>query len=63
MVAHESSDGEVRKHWGVAYDGDGDDDRTVVLLARERGPNEFFSFWTHEPRVVDDVLARMPALQ
>ncbi|WP_254764214.1 DICT sensory domain-containing protein [Natrinema marinum] len=62
LTVHESDDEEVARHWWVAYDGDGDDDEKVVLLAQERGPNQFYGFWTERPDVVDDVIDRMAHL-
>lgn len=59
LTVHGSDAEEVARHWWVAYDGDGDDDEKVALLAQERGANEFYGFWTERPRVVDDVVDRM----
>lgn len=59
---HESTSDEVTRHWWVAFDGGGDDDQKIVLLAQERGPNEFYGFWTERSPVVDDVLDRMAYL-
>lgn len=62
VTVHRSDDEEVRRHWWVAYDGDGNDETKVVLLAQERAPNRFYGFWTERAHVVDDVLDRMTHL-
>ena len=62
LTVHRNDDEEVTRHWWVAYDGNGDDERKIALLAQERGPNAFYGFWTEQPRIVDDVLARMARL-
>lgn len=62
LTVHRSDDPEVATHWWVAYDGNGDDESKIALLARERGRNRFYGFWTEQPRIVDDVLARMDRL-
>lgn len=62
LSVHASTDEEVRRHWWVAYDGDGDDEDKTVLLAQERGPNQFYGFWTERPHVVDDVIGRVKRL-
>lgn len=58
LHVHASTDREVRKHWWVAYDGDGDDDEKVLLLAQEREPGRFYGFWTYDPNIVDEVIER-----
>ena len=58
LHVHPSTHREVRKHWWVAYDGDGDDDEKVLLLAQEREPGRFYGFWTYDPNIVDEVLER-----
>lgn len=62
LTVHEGDGEEIRRHWWVAYDGNGDDEEKIVLLAQERGPNQFYGFWTDRPAVVDDVIARMEYL-
>ncbi|ELY64573.1 DICT sensory domain-containing protein [Natrinema versiforme] len=62
LTVHDGDSEELRNHWWVAYDGDGDDEQKIVLLAQERGPNQFYGFWTERPAVVDDVIARMEHL-
>ena len=62
LTVHRSRDEEVTRHWWVAYDGAGDDDEKIVLLAQEREPNQFYGFWSERPHVVDDVLERMDHL-
>ena len=63
LLVHESDDEEVLDHWWVAYDGDGNDDEKSLLLAQERGPNEFYGFWTDDPSVVDETIDRLRTLQ
>lgn len=63
LRVHESDEEEVLRHWWVAYDGDGDDGDKSVLLAQERGPNEFYGFWADDPSVVDDTIERLRTLQ
>ncbi|MDF9746981.1 DICT sensory domain-containing protein [Natrinema salsiterrestre] len=58
LTVHGGDSEELRRHWWVASDGNGDDEEKVVLLAQERGPNQFYGFWTDRPTVVDDVIAR-----
>ncbi|MDS0477865.1 DICT sensory domain-containing protein [Natrinema sp. 1APR25-10V2] len=62
LTVHGSDEEEVARHWWVAYDGDGDDDEKVVLLAQERGENQFYGFWTERSGIVDDVIDRMAQL-
>ncbi len=62
LTVHDGDGDELRRHWWVVYDGDGDDEEKIVLLAQERGPNQFYGFWTERPAVVDDVIARMAHL-
>lgn len=59
LTGHGSDADEVARHWWVAYDGGGEDEEKIVLLAQERGPNRFYGFWTEQPHLVDDVLDRM----
>lgn len=62
LRVHGNDNREIRRHWWVAYDGDGEDGDKVVLLAQERGPDRFYGFWTEQPHHVDDVIARMARL-
>lgn len=60
LTVHESDDDEVCRHWWVAYDGGGGDNHSAtVLLAQERGPNQFYGFWTERTHIVDDVIKRL----
>ncbi|WP_135822636.1 DICT sensory domain-containing protein [Halostella litorea] len=63
LRVHASDADEIVDHWWVAYDGDGDDADKSLLLAQERGPNEFYGFWSDDPAVVDDTIARLETLQ
>lgn len=62
LTVHPGRSDEILDYWWVAFDGDGDDERKVVLLAEEREPNRFYGFWTYEATVVDDVLDRVSVL-
>ena len=56
ITVHALDADEIRDHWWVAYDGDGDDRHKAALLAQEREPNRFYGFWTFDAAVVDDVV-------
>ncbi|MHB9285576.1 DICT sensory domain-containing protein [Halobacteriales archaeon Cl-PHB] len=60
-VIHAEEATELRDHWFVVYDGDGDDDRKAALLAAEVGDNSYSGFWTYRPPVVDAILAHLAA--
>lgn len=62
LTVHTGRSDEFLEYWWVAFDGDGDDEQKVVLLAEEREPNRFYGFWTYEAPVVDDVVDRMRVL-
>lgn len=55
MVVHAHEHGEIPQSWFVVHDGDGDDQRTAALVAREGGPNEYEGFWTFNTELVDDI--------
>lgn len=63
LNVHESDAEEVRRHWWVAFDGDGRNADKSLLLAQERAPNEFYGFWTDDPGVVDDTIDRLGAVR
>jgi len=63
LQVHASDADEIVDHWWVAYDGNGDDEDKSLLLAQERGPNEFFGFWSDDSALVDDTIARLETLQ
>ena len=56
FTLHIEDDEEIKKTWFVAYDGDGVDANMCALLAEERGDEEFFGFWTYDPRTVEYVI-------
>lgn len=63
LTVHESDADEITDHWWVAFDGAGDDGEKSLLLAQERGHNEFYGFWTDDPTAVDETIARLETLQ
>lgn len=52
-------DPDVRDHWFVLFDGVTDDRQCAALLGAERAPGSYDGFWTHDPEVVERVLARV----
>lgn len=52
-------DPDVRDHWFVLFDGATDDRQCAALLGAERAPGSYDGFWTHDPEVVERVLARV----
>lgn len=61
VVVHAHDTEEIRDHWWVAYDGNGDDRYKAALLAQEREPNEFYGFWTFDAGIVDDIIDHLEA--
>jgi len=47
------TDGRFRDYWFILYDGDGDPDRTAVLVALERENGLYDGYWSVDPAVVD----------
>lgn len=58
---HLVGDPEVRTHWFVLFDGTTGDRQCSALLGAERAPGRYDGFWTHDPDVVDRVLAQVRA--
>jgi hypothetical protein len=46
---------EIERSWFVVFDG-GDEHAACALVAEERGPREFYGFWTYEESTVDWIL-------
>jgi len=53
FTLHVERAAEIETSWFVVFDGAGDDDQKCALLAEERGPREFYGFWTYDPGTVD----------
>lgn len=56
-IVHAYGDAEITRTWFVVADCPAGPSR--ALLAEERGPGEFYGFWTDESRVVDTILERL----
>lgn len=50
---HVERNDEIKQTWFVVYDGDGVDENKCALLAEERGEEEYYGFWTYDPKTVD----------
>ena len=53
FTLHVERAAEIETSWFVVFDGGGDDDQKCALLAEERGPREFYGFWTYDTATVD----------
>jgi hypothetical protein len=53
FTLHVEQDDEIRRTWFVVYDGDDVDENKCALLAEERGEDEYYGFWTYDPKTVD----------
>ncbi len=47
---------EIEKSWFVVFDGNGLDENKCALLGEERGPREFYGFWTYGADTVDWII-------
>lgn len=59
-TVHAYDDAEITRTWFVVAELPGEQSNRA-LLAEERGPSEFYGFWTDESRITETILERLRA--
>ncbi|SIQ86889.1 Diguanylate Cyclase and Two-component system sensory domain-containing protein [Haladaptatus litoreus] len=57
VTFHGDETDEIGKTWFLVYDGGGDPLQKCALLAEEHDPDQFYGFWTYDPKTVDELLS------
>jgi len=55
LTHHTETTTEIEESWFVVFDGNGDDSYKTALLATEQSPNQFYGFWSDDPKIVDSI--------
>ena len=59
---HPLTDTVLEQVWLLAFDAAGDDQNKCALVAEESGDGTFRGFWTYSPRLVDETMAAIVAV-
>lgn len=62
VIVHPTRAEDVVHHWFVVYDGGGDEFQKCAVLAEQVDDRTYRGFWTYDPAIVDDMLARLDQL-
>lgn len=56
LSVHVDPAADTGRYWFLVFDGAGDDRRKCVLVAEQRGPDEFYGTWSYDSSLVDRAL-------
>jgi len=59
---HPLTDGVLDQVWLLAFDAAGDDQNKCALVAEETADGPFRGLWTYNPRLVDEIMATVAAV-